>query len=67
MEMNHNSMDLMTKIHPDLVRRLGQKFKSSPIGKFATYVVKGVVNSNSLINTSCRRDTTYLWVVRMVS
>jgi hypothetical protein len=59
-EMNHYIIDLLTKNHPDPVRRLGENLKSSPTGKFTVHVVKGVANSNSLINPSCRRDSTCL-------
>jgi hypothetical protein len=48
-------MDLLTKNQPDPVRRLGEKLKSSPTGKFAAHVVKGAANSNSLINLSYGR------------
>jgi hypothetical protein len=34
-EKNHNVIDLLTKNQPDPVRRLGEKLKTSPTGKFA--------------------------------
>jgi hypothetical protein len=34
-EKNHIIIDLLTKNQPDPVRRLGEKLKSSPTGKFA--------------------------------
>jgi hypothetical protein len=34
-EEKHNVFDLLTKNHPDPVRRLGEKLKTSPTGKFA--------------------------------
>jgi hypothetical protein len=58
LEMNYNIMDLLTKDHPNPVCHLGEKLKSSPTGKFVAHVVKGVANSNSLINLSCRNDDT---------
>jgi hypothetical protein len=33
--MKSNFIDLMTKIHPNPIRIFGEKWKSSPIGKFA--------------------------------
>ena len=59
-KMNHNTMDLLTKKKPVPARRLGENLKSSSTGKFVVHVVKGAVNSNSLINPSCRRDSTFL-------
>jgi hypothetical protein len=53
-------MDLLTKNQPDPVRRLGEKLKSSPTRKSTAHVVKDDVNSNSLINLSCRRNATCL-------
>jgi hypothetical protein len=35
LEEKHNIFDLMTKNQPDPVRRLGEKLKTSPTGKFA--------------------------------
>jgi hypothetical protein len=58
--MNLNIVDLLTKNHPDPIRCLGEQLKSSPTGKSAAHVVKGVANSNSLINPRCRRDATCL-------
>jgi hypothetical protein len=34
-EMNSNIIDLLTKNQPDPVRIFGEKWKSSPTGKFA--------------------------------
>jgi hypothetical protein len=51
-EEKHDVFDLLTKNQPDPVRILGEKTKSSPTGKFAAHVVIGVVNSNSLTNSS---------------
>jgi hypothetical protein len=51
-EKHNITIDLLTKNQPDPVRSLGEKSKSSPTGKFAAHVVKGVANSNSLINPS---------------
>ena len=58
--MNHYIIDLLTKNQPDAVRRLGEKLKSSPTGKFIAHVVKGAANSNSLINLSYKRVSTCL-------
>jgi hypothetical protein len=51
-EEKHDVFDLMTKNHPDPLRMFGEKIKTSPTGKFATHVVKGAANSNSLENSS---------------
>ena len=60
LEMNHNIMDLLTKNQSDPVCCLGEKLKSSPTGKLAMHVVKGVATLNSLINPSCMRVATCL-------
>jgi hypothetical protein len=67
-EMNHYIIDFMTINQLDPLHRLGENLKSSPTGKFTVYVVKGIANSNGLINLSCRRVATYLrgfkWFIR---
>jgi hypothetical protein len=54
-EEKHDVFDLLTKNQPDPFRIFGEKIKTSPTGKFAAHVVKGVANSNSLTNSSYGR------------
>jgi hypothetical protein len=66
-EEKNDVFDLLTKNQPDPFRIFGENLKTSPIGKFTAHAVKGVVNSNSLTNSSYGKASSYSGKVRMVS
>jgi hypothetical protein len=54
-EENHDVFEFLTKNQPDPVHILGEKTKSSPTRTFASHVIIGTTNSNSLTNSSYRK------------
>jgi hypothetical protein len=58
-EEKNDVFDLLTKNKPGPFLIFGEKIKTSPTGKFAVHVIKGVVNYNSLTNSSYGKASNY--------
>jgi hypothetical protein len=53
----HDIFYFLKKNNPNPFHIFGGNIKTSSTGKFTTHVVKGVVNSNSLKNSSYGKDS----------